>query len=384
MDELILGMDLTENSSQISFYNDKTKDIESIPFWGSQMILTNPKTMSEMIAELNEAAIVEDTTLYRHVVDLLENAVKVTGINKISKVCVTLETFHITLLEHLKKIFISLDLEKEVNFISHVESYCHYIVTTKRELWGSGCVMMDFSREGLYYHRLFSNKLAEGTVVMVNTEKYLEGDIAEIIAGNKKLEEGAGYIEQVTRAVFDKRIISSVYLTGELFDEPQLPKSLLGFLCSKRRVFAGQNLYVKGACVAAAARSGRLDISEFIFACENRLTSTIEMDISERGIPMRFRVAKAGVNWYDASRKFDCILNQADNIELKLIDIGAREARKVAIALDSIPYRPPKMTRLEMNFDFKSALKCGVTIKDKGFGDFYKTSNAVVRCELEL
>ncbi|MGN0480689.1 MAG: DUF5716 family protein, partial [Lachnospiraceae bacterium] len=293
MDELIMGMDLTENSSQISFYNDKTKDIESIPFWGSQMILTNPVSVSEMVMEAGEAARIEESSLYRHIETILENAYRVTGVSKISGLCVTLDNFHITLIELLRKVFKCFGLEKKVNFISHVESYCHYVVTTKRELWGSGSMLMDFSKNGLFFYRLHSNKTSEGTIIMVDTDSYNDGDIGEIAAGNKALEAGAVYLEEVTRQKFDRQIISSVYLTGEKFDEPQLPKGLLGFLCNRRRVFAGQNLYVKGACVSAASKAGKLDISEFIFACDNRLTTTIEMDISERGVPMRFRIARA-------------------------------------------------------------------------------------------
>lgn len=384
MDELIMGMDLTENSSQISFYNDKTKEIESIPFWGSQMILGNPVSMSEMVMEAGGTIKIQESTLYRHIEMILENACKVTNVSKIARICVTLDNFHITLIELLRKVFRCFGLEKEVNFMSHVESYCHYVVTTKRELWGSGCVLMDFSREGLFFYRLHSNKISEGTIIMVGTDSYNEGDIAQILAGNKTLEDGAAYLEEVTKKQFDKQIISSVYLTGEKFDEPQLPKGLLSFLCNRRRVFAGQNLYVKGACVSAASRAGKLDISEFIFACDNRLTTTIEMDIAERGVPMRFRIARAGMNWYDAGRKFDCIINQTDNIELRLINLGAKEAKRVSISLEAIPYRPPKMTRLEMSFEFRGADRCFVTFKDKGFGEFYKSSGAVIHSELEL
>lgn len=384
MGELIMGMDLTENTSQISFYNDKTKDIESIPFWGSRMLLDNPKPMSDMVMEAAQTAKISECTLCRHIQNMLETACKVTDIPKIGEICVTLENFHITLLELLKRVFKELSLEKEVSFISHVESYCHYVITTRRELWGSGCVLMDFSTQGLYFYKLHSNRLQEGTAITVDTQLVKDGDIGKIMTGELDLEQGGAYIEKITRQQFDRQIISSVYLTGEKFDEPQLPKGLLSFLCSKRRVFAGQNLYVKGACVLAAARAGRLDISEFIFACDNRLTTTIEMDIAERGVPMRFRIAKAGMNWYEAARKFDCIINQADTVDLRLINLGAKEAKRVAISLEAIPYRPPKMTRLEMDFSFKGADRCFVTIKDKGFGDFYKSTGAVIHSELEL
>lgn len=384
MGELILGLDLAENTSQISFYNEKTKDVENIPFWGSMMLLENPKSISEMMLEAARTAKVSEWALFNHIKGVLENAYKATNVNKVDRICVALENFHITLLELLKRVFAELSLEKNVSFISHVESYCYYVITTRRELWGSGSVLMDFSSQGLFFHRLNSSRIKEGTVITVDTQLVNDGDIGRAMTGDISLSQCVDYIEEITRKQFDKQIISSVYLTGEKFDESQLSKSLLSFLCSKRRVFAGQNLYVKGACVLAASKAGKIDLSEFVLACENRLTTTIEMNISERGVPMRFIVARAGTNWYEAARKFDCIVNDAGEIELRLLNLGSREAKNMAVPLEAMPYRPPKMTRLELDFSFKGADRCLIIIKDRGFGDFYKATDAVIHCELEL
>ena len=51
-------------------------------------------------------------------------------------------------------------------------------------------------------------------------------------------------------SVFDKRIVSSVFLTGEGFENNWYPKSLR-VLCNGRRAFIGNNLYSKGACYTA-------------------------------------------------------------------------------------------------------------------------------------
>ena len=50
--------------------------------------------------------------------------------------------------------------------------------------------------------------------------------------------------------VFDKRIVSSVFLTGEGFENNWYPTSLR-VLCNGRRAFIGNNLYSKGACYTA-------------------------------------------------------------------------------------------------------------------------------------
>ena len=49
------------------------------------------------------------------------------------------------------------------------------------------------------------------------------------------------------QSVFDKKVVSSVYLTGEGFENNWYPASLK-VLCNGRRAFLGNNLYSRGAC----------------------------------------------------------------------------------------------------------------------------------------
>lgn len=384
MKDLILGIDLCEASSQISYYKESAKDIESIPFWGSTMILKNETLLSQRIEAMNAGNPEAKESLKKHVGELTETALRHTGSDRIAWICVALEQFHTAVLDALEQIFGELGYENRISFISHVESYCHYVVMTRRELWNSGCMLIDFSREGLFFHCLHNSKLKDGTVITVDSARVTDGPVQEVLEGRKTLDECAIYLEKEARGRFEKQIISSVYLTGEIFDTPQIPQNVLDFLCTRRRVFAGQNLYVKGACIAAAVRAKRIDLPEFIFACQHRLTTTIEMDIVEKGVPMRFRIARAGSNWHEATRSFDCILNQCDRIDLRLTNLGAQEGRRENISLEEIPYRGPKATRVEIKFAFMGADRCLVTVRDKGFGDFFKSSGIVIYRELEL
>lgn len=52
------------------------------------------------------------------------------------------------------------------------------------------------------------------------------------------------------QSVFEKKVVSSVFLTGEGFENNWYPLSLK-VLCNGRRAFIGNNLYSKGACYHA-------------------------------------------------------------------------------------------------------------------------------------
>lgn len=382
--DLILGIDLCENNTQVSYYFEKDNDIVSVPFSGNRMIIENDQPLSSVISEIANGNPDVKEAYKKYIIGLLDNAVHHTTIENIAWIGVTLENYHIDALDVLKQIFTELGFGKKVSFISHEESFCNYVVTTKKELWNSGCALIDFSSKGLKFSLLNNARIPEGNVITVNSTDIAAKEVKQILAGELDLKDASDFLVQVTNENFGKQIVSSVYLTGAIFDKFELPKEYTQFLCSKRRAFAGQNLFVKGACIEAAIKAKAFDMSEYIFACANRLTATIEMDIVEKGVPMKFRIAKAGNNWYASTRVFDCILNATEAVSLRVTNLGAKDSKSISISLDEIPKRPAKTTRVEIGFSFKGADRCLVTIKDKGFGEFFKSSGTVIHRELEL
>ena len=51
----------------------------------------------------------------------------------------------------------------------------------------------------------------------------------------------------MAKAIFSERPVSSVFLVGEAFEEKWYEQSLRVLCASGRRVFAGDNLFAKGA-----------------------------------------------------------------------------------------------------------------------------------------
>ena len=73
--------------------------------------------------------------------------------------------------------------------------------------------------------------------------------------------------------MFDKKVVSSVFLTGDGFENNWYPNSLR-VLCNGRRAFMGNNLYSKGACYTAMQRSMDL-IDGPVYLDETKMTEQI-------------------------------------------------------------------------------------------------------------
>ena len=77
--------------------------------------------------------------------------------------------------------------------------------------------------------------------------------------------------------MFDKRIVSSVFLTGEGFENNWYPTSLR-VLCNGRRAFIGNNLYSKGACYTAY-RKMFMHIEDPVYLSEDKLSPELSIKV---------------------------------------------------------------------------------------------------------
>ena len=94
-------------------------------------------------------------------------------------------------------------------------------------------------------------------------------------------------------SVFDKRIVSSVFLTGEGFENEWYPKSLR-VLCNGRRAFIGNNLYSKGACYTAY-RKLYMHIENPVYLSEDKLTDQITVNMRVDGQEMWYPLVSWGL-----------------------------------------------------------------------------------------
>lgn len=385
MSGLVLGIDVCNEYSHVSYY-DKSKSLpESIPFIGNVNILENPKKLNDMFD--SAASVGEDVEELANLLGYIISAArKHCGCREIDRICITTPQFDITVLDRFKAACIRLggNMEK-IEFISHEESFAYYAFNMHRDLWINGVVLMDYSSDGLTACRMELVNV-KGTNVIVESEytAHNEDEIMRTVksGGEIGLDVVADRLLQCASEVMEGKATSSVYLTGIGFDTTKLPDEFLKYICNKHRVFAGQNLYVKGACNSAwETYIGRNDV---LVACRNRLPSTIDMDIVERGKNKIFRIAQAGANWYSSSREVDFIVDECSSLTLHIQPANGQKPYDEVVDFADFPYRQGKMSRINVLFEFTGDDRCNITVKDKGFGEFIKSSGKVVYKTIEL
>lgn len=240
-----------------------------------------------------------------------------------------------------------------VRFLDQKESFCTYVFHQQGELLAHNALLIENNPGGqsmLLLHRRM------GTVPAV-------AEVREIF-------------EETLEDVLSAHTISSVFLLGDF--EPEWQERYLKLLKRGRRVFAGKNLYVKGACFRAMELSGA-ENGGYLYLGEETLRCNIALKGEKQEV---ISVAEAGRNWYESDRKLEVLLMEGCELEFMLFPIEGQEKTVVTVPLEKLPKRPDKTTRLRISLHFSDAEHARYQVRDLGFGELFPPSDVV--CEGEL
>lgn len=245
--------------------------------------------------------------------------------------------------------------------IDRKESFYYYLYHQKEELWLHDVVLFDYGKEKLNYY--LATKARKTTPQLIT----IDGGTEEAFRG----EKDTAFLAFI-QWLFQKKIISSVYLVGDGFDGKWMQRSLAQ-LCRGRRVFMGKNLYAKGACYAAKVKDKKEDW-QFVYIGDNEMKINVSLKVRKKGSPQFFTLISAGENWYEANCTCEVLLEGTHEIDFWLQLPESSEAKLEKLMLEDLPERPDGMTRLRIQAKPISDLEVKIKIWDLGFGEIWKSS----------
>jgi Molecular chaperone len=289
----------------------------------------------------------------------------------ITKLVITLPYSDTLLVEKLYEALASLGLEKDrVIVMNHTSAYLYYALSQAKELWLNDVGLFDFNKEGLCYYQIRMNRRSTPMIAEIMKSDLTDTMNLNTLEQLKAQRENPSYVmESMANNILYKQIITTLYFTGCGFDggwaEPVIKN-----LCVGRRVFFGQNLYSMGACHAAKELSGEGQLENFVLLNDEMLTSSLYLRVYCDTAYKEEPLLKAGDNWYEVNQNMEVILAGEPYIDLVKKNIMTREVNYMTFALEQIPIRPDRMTRLRINMTCKDKMTGLLRITDMGFGEF--------------
>ncbi len=265
---------------------------------------------------------------------------------------------------------------EKIFFQGHEESLFSYLVHQPQRLLGYETGVFDLTGETLVSYRIEMNHKTRPIVTTVHKE--VVSDIvrkkhyASIMEHDRQLEQLDQKLMWYAQDFIKGRIVTGLYLIGEGFQGEWYRESLK-VLCRNRKVFAGNNIFSKGACYSAFERVWRTQVSEdFVFFGKDMLRYNIGLSMWNADTEEYYPLLDAGTKWYDADASVTFMMEDADTIELKIMPIDGKGMYIHKLQLENLPTRPFRSYRMSLTADMESACGLKICVRDEGFGEIYE------------
>ena len=270
-----------------------------------------------------------------------------------------------------------MNIDKRHIFIQdYKESFCNYLFYQPKELWQYDAALFCCDRNEIraYMLRRLRPGLGGGKTTFVTVDEVASAHMKELamvypVLNEDKAKEADAMFCKFIESVFDKRIVSSVFLTGEGFENNWYPKALR-VLCNGRRAFIGNNLYSKGACYTAY-RKLFMHIENPVYLSDDKLTDQITVNMRVDGQEMWYPIVSWGAHWYESNNQWEVLMEDVEDIEFHIESLIQGNVRTEKISLEKFPRRAEYAMRLQIETLFLDEKTCKITVRDAGFGDFF-------------
>ena len=411
----ILGYDLSEKNCQISYYDETKEDpvtletaVENyqIPlilgYYNEHWVygkeakrlaeVQEENTISDLYVRAVRREKVEFAGKTRDAVWLLAKYIELTleGFPEIEYITFSVADTNIDMSKMLKGIGRHIGVPKErVSVQDYKESFCQYMFYQPKELWQyeSALFYCDAQQIRAFMLRKLNVAGNRGPGMFVTVDEVANAHMKELAAiypvlNVDKARDADEQFKAFIQNVFEKKVVSSVYLTGEGFENNWYPNSQK-VLCNGRRAFLGNNLYSRGACYTSMRRCLEYDDGP-VYLDDTKMTEQICLRMRVNGKEGWYPIVDWGMHWYEADGHWEVILEDTSDIEVHIESLAGDELRVETISLKGLPSRRDYSLRLQIETMFLDESTCVLTFKDIGFGEFYPSTGFVAEKVLHL
>lgn len=406
--KLLIGIDLTKESSQISYYNQKTFEattIYEIPSskqskiptvlaltkdgreWliGQGALEAYDKGEASLITDLlctNETArticgveITNSQLLSKFIRKLLLLVKREFPNDVILRCVVTVERLDKETRTLIYEAFELLGVNRDrLHVVSHQKSFYYFALSQKKELWMNDVALFDFTKEGLTYYQLNVDRRTSPMLAGIQ-KKELQTMFNKAQLALPQ-DEREYLFDNVTMSAMHKQIISTVYLTGEGFEGTWMTPCLQR-LCVGRRVFVGQSLYCFGAAYAAKEEAIPNKLEDIVYLGEECIPFSVSMILYTNGRNKELLLVETATPWYEVNHTFHVIIDGENELQIIIKDAIKKTTQTRILPLDGLETRMNKGTRLEIRLSCTNTSNLVVSLKDLGFGSLVPSTNRI-------
>lgn len=306
--------------------------------------------------------------------------------DKIGGLMITCEILDQHVLDVLNRVVAGLRLKTDrIMFQSHKESYYNYMIHQPKELWAYQSLLFAYMGNCIKVYRMECNRRTSPVVAFIE-EKAFPFPLWEPLPEEPdKRERRAGELDvgllKIAREACEGVMAGSIFLIGEGFEQDWMKESLK-YLCRNRRVFQGNNLFSKGACFGMLERLELSDAGkDYVFLGNDKLKANIGMKLLRQGEESYYALLDAGVNWYEAFRELEFYLQDGNEIAVTVTPLTGKNGKVAQIVLDDLV---GTAVRLRARFSLEAENVLAVELEDLGLGEMRPSTGRIWKEKVKL
>lgn len=386
---LLLGYNLGDEKTQIAVYDKKTREpvligrTEENPdaFIDTEIVMEGREPLVGFVDKIRRGEEIVMDGRHSHPANVLAHFFRKTlSLTRqqypgetIRQLVVTArnvtQEFAQIIYEALEKIGIG----KERAFVAgYKQSFLYYVLYQKKDIWVHDVGLFDYYNRHLTYYQMHVDSAKKPKLVGVNEKDY--SDAIEFPDSDDGYQ--ASVIENIIYGAVHKQLLSTLFMTGDGF-EGNWADAVFRKLCIGRRLFKGQNLYVSGACFAAREIAETPRLENYLLLDDEMIKNQVWIKAYADAGEQEIVLAKAGTPWYLVDEEVDIIPDGDNEILLMVRNVFHQGEKQFLLDLEPVLTRVDRHCRIGMRIRFSSPDTCVVTLKDKGFGEFFPTSHRI-------
>lgn len=409
---ILIGFEFRPDKSQICYYDRKMQDAISLPVKAGSSDYEFPtllaKKKGEDIWRLGEAAgaykenadwyFIEDLyalteegkglvmdgreyAAFELAAQYLSLSLQMLGVpevlGKLRGIMLTCPTVKRNMVNHLRAACKHLGLANGKFLICDFEeSFYYHTLCQRAELWNRKVALFQFEGNQVSYADLTLNPKSHPMTVSRK-----QGGCVNL-SEDKEKRDGQFY-EFISRC-FQNQLYSSVFIVGDGFSQSWAVKSILLLCKNHRKVFYGNNLFAKGACLAVKDKLEDHKLKAYLYEGKDFVDCNIGMEMMIAGAKSYYPLVSVGSNWYEIEKECEFLLDDTKEIVLLLQNIKKQEEKKLSLPLTDLPDRPNKTTKIGLSLSFETPRRCRIAARDLGFGELFKSSGQIWTETLDL
>ena len=267
-----------------------------------------------------------------------------------------------------------LELEDDkYSILDHDEAFLYYTINQEPELWLNDTALFELDDDGLHFRILNIDRNSEPITAKVTRRERADKLTRQMMGLSKN--ESSNLFYTLSLMALEGSVVSTVYAVGRGFMD-SWGDDTLRKLSPGRRVFRGQNLYAKGACLAARDKTLERP-SDIVMLGDDRTAVSMSIKAVKDGKVRRIVLVKPGLKWYSAKACLDIILKGEQELSIEIRDFVTGKEEQRFISFAGLGIHEESLTRIRLSVKFNDKDTCIIKLADLGFGSFVPTTNRV-------